>query len=73
MRESGVAQIVDELELGVASISVGVRVRDELAAVLNVTGPTHRFDEARGRPPARSRSPPRPGSTGAAFAHPTTR
>jgi IclR family acetate operon transcriptional repressor len=46
VRETGVAIIVDELELGVASLSVGVRVRDRLAAVLNVTGPTHRFDEA---------------------------
>jgi DNA-binding IclR family transcriptional regulator len=45
VRETGIASIVDELELGVASVSVGVWVRDQLAAVLNVTGPTHRLDE----------------------------
>lgn len=44
VRERGIAVIVDELELGVASLSVGVRVRDRLAGVVNVTGPTHRFD-----------------------------
>ncbi len=53
MRESGVAVIVDELELGVASISVGVRLRGRLAAVVNVTGPTLRFDDAARRRPGR--------------------
>ncbi|MEO9175393.1 MAG: IclR family transcriptional regulator [Gaiellales bacterium] len=46
VRSKGFSLIVDELELGVASISVGVSVRRALVAVLNVTGPTLRFDAA---------------------------
>jgi DNA-binding IclR family transcriptional regulator len=72
VRASGVATIVDELELGVASISVGVHVRNGLAAVLNVTGPTHRFDE-----PARAAAGPLALEAAAAieraFASPTAR
>ncbi len=44
VRASGYATIVDELELGIASISIGIRVRERLAGMLNVTGPTMRFD-----------------------------
>jgi DNA-binding IclR family transcriptional regulator len=46
VRGNGFSVIVDELELGVASISVGVSVRRALVAILNVTGPTLRFDAA---------------------------
>ncbi len=46
VRERGVATIVDELELGIASISSGIVMRGQLAGMLNVTGPTQRFDEA---------------------------
>jgi DNA-binding IclR family transcriptional regulator len=46
VRASGYATIVDELELGIASISIGIRVRQRLAGMLNVTGPTMRFDAA---------------------------
>jgi IclR family acetate operon transcriptional repressor len=46
VRTNGFAVIVDELELGIASISIGIRVRERLAAMLNVTGPTLRFDDA---------------------------
>jgi IclR family transcriptional regulator, acetate operon repressor len=46
VRASGYATIVDELELGIASISIGIRVRQRLAGMLNVTGPTMRFDVA---------------------------
>ena len=45
VRANGFAVIVDELELGIASISIGVRVRERLAGMLNVTGPTMRFDD----------------------------
>jgi IclR family transcriptional regulator, acetate operon repressor len=46
VRASGYATIVDELELGIASISIGIRVRQRVAGMLNVTGPTMRFDAA---------------------------
>ena len=46
VRANGYAAIVDELELGIASISIGIRVRQRLAGMLNVTGPTMRFDAA---------------------------
>jgi len=46
VRANGFAVIVDELELGIASISIGIRVRQRLAGMLNVTGPTLRFDDA---------------------------
>jgi DNA-binding IclR family transcriptional regulator len=46
VRANGYAAIVDELELGIASISIGIRVRRRLAGMLNVTGPTLRFDDA---------------------------
>ena len=53
VRESGIATIVDELELGIASISSGIEMRGQIAGMLNVTGPTQRFDEA-----ARARAVP---------------
>jgi IclR family acetate operon transcriptional repressor len=46
VRAKGFATIVDELELGIASISVGICARERLAGMLNVTGPTLRFDDA---------------------------
>ena len=46
VRAKGYAVIVDELELGIASISVGICARERLAGMLNVTGPTLRFDDA---------------------------
>lgn len=46
IRANGYATIVDELELGIASISTAIRVRTQLAGMLNVTGPTQRFDAA---------------------------
>jgi IclR family transcriptional regulator, acetate operon repressor len=46
VRQSGFAVIVDELELGIASVSIGIRVRQRVAGMLNVTGPTLRFDDA---------------------------
>jgi DNA-binding IclR family transcriptional regulator len=44
-RANGYAVIVDELELGIASVSTGIRVRGQLAGMLNVTGPSSRFDQ----------------------------
>ena len=38
--------IVDELEEGIASVSTGIRVRQRVAGMLNVTGPSMRFDNA---------------------------
>jgi DNA-binding IclR family transcriptional regulator len=78
VRESGYSSIIDELELGIASISIGIRVRQRLAGMLNVTGPTMRFDAAarelavpRALAAARSveravdRADPRPDASGA--------
>jgi DNA-binding IclR family transcriptional regulator len=44
VRANGYAVIVDELEVGIASVSTGIRVRTRLAGMLNVTGPSLRFD-----------------------------
>jgi DNA-binding IclR family transcriptional regulator len=46
VRESGYAEIVDELEDGLAAVSVPVIVDDELLATINASGPTVRFDGA---------------------------
>jgi DNA-binding IclR family transcriptional regulator len=48
VRSQGFAEIVDELEDGLASVSVPVvDAAGRLAATLNVTGPSFRFDAAR--------------------------
>jgi IclR family transcriptional regulator, acetate operon repressor len=48
VRAQGYAVIVDELENGLASVSVPIRdAGGELAATLNVTGPSFRFDAER--------------------------
>ena len=48
MRSQGFADIVDELEDGLASVSVPVvDGAGRLAATLNVTGPSFRFDADR--------------------------
>jgi DNA-binding IclR family transcriptional regulator len=48
VRAQGYADIVDELEEGLASVSVPITERGErLSAILNVTGPTFRFDAER--------------------------
>jgi IclR family acetate operon transcriptional repressor len=44
VRANGYSVIVDELEVGIASVSTGIRVRGRLAGMLNVTGPSLRFD-----------------------------
>ncbi len=46
IRERGHAEIVDELEDGLAAISVPVGLDRELLASINVSGPTARFDAA---------------------------
>ena len=46
VRERGYAEIVDELEDGLAAVSVPVILDGELVASLNVSGPTARFDDA---------------------------
>ena len=46
VRANGYAVIVDELEEGIASVSTGIRVRQRVAGMLNVTGPSMRFDNA---------------------------
>ncbi len=46
VRTNGYAVIVDELEEGIASVSTGIRVRQRVAGMLNVTGPSMRFDNA---------------------------
>lgn len=52
VRERGYATMLNELEEGLSGISVGVRTpRDELAAVVSVSGPSYRFDA-----PARERA-----------------
>ncbi len=46
VRRSRYAQIVDELEDGLAAISVPVMLDDELVASVNASGPKARFDDA---------------------------
>jgi DNA-binding IclR family transcriptional regulator len=46
VRARGIAEILDELEEGLAAVAAGVRHPDgELAGVVSVTGPAWRFDE----------------------------
>jgi DNA-binding IclR family transcriptional regulator len=50
IRKSGVSVAVDELEEGLAAISVGVDgPRGGLAAIVSVSGPSSRFDDGRRR------------------------
>jgi DNA-binding IclR family transcriptional regulator len=52
VRDRGHSTMLNELEEGLSGVSVGVRTpRDELAAVVSVSGPSYRFDE-----PARERA-----------------
>lgn len=53
IRERGYAEIVDELEDGLAAVSVPILLDGALIASVNVSGPTARFDDA-----ARARSLP---------------
>ena len=47
IRERGWAQVVEELAPGENGISAAVRVAGRAVAILNVSGPSFRFDEAR--------------------------
>jgi DNA-binding IclR family transcriptional regulator len=50
VEERGYAEIVDELEDGLAAVSVPIMLDGELVASINASGPTVRFDDAaRGR------------------------
>jgi len=46
IRERGHAEIVDELEDGLAAVSVPIALDGELVASINASGPTARFDDA---------------------------
>jgi IclR family acetate operon transcriptional repressor len=46
IREHGYAEIVDELEDGLAAVSVPIMRDGELVASINVSGPNQRFDDA---------------------------
>jgi DNA-binding IclR family transcriptional regulator len=46
IRERGYAEIVDELEDGLAAVSVPVLLGGKLVASVNASGPTARFDDA---------------------------
>jgi DNA-binding IclR family transcriptional regulator len=46
VEERGYAEIVDELEDGLAAVSVPVTLDGELVASINASGPTVRFDDA---------------------------
>lgn len=45
IRERGYAEIVDELEDGLAALSVAIVLDGELVASINASGPTQRFDD----------------------------
>ena len=47
IRRTGYAQTVDEFEMGVTSLSAGIVLRDALAGIVAVTGPTSRIDATR--------------------------